>query len=354
MNNKVNYYLQLSQLQIAAECFWDKWDPKDNPNTSDWTSSELASYTKENYTKILTDGNLHSSKLTDPQAEEFFKNYEVVAHKQNTATGFSGTLFKAKRDIAGTDIKENQFIMGFRSTEFVEDQIRDSAGSNTTIKNTGFAWGQIADMEDWYAELNKKEILKDISSSNPLRISGYSLGGHLATSFGLLRQEDGTINNYDIYTFNGAGVGVVKSGNTLTERLAIFKSIMAGDGEFGNDPFAGEPDYAPDPNDSDRTILTEAGTLRKKAKDALAICRDLSKKIEDFSDTKGNQPFIPEKVKAEFNQYTLDAKIHYANLMAGLTTIGSGSIFEAGNPLWVTLGKPLPKMTELYGSGPTF
>ncbi len=151
MSNTVNYYLEMAKLQIATEAFWDKWDPITNKDTSSWSDADLDKDPDE-FKTILTKGNHHSSKMTAIQAEEFYANYEVKAHKQNTATGFSGTLYEAKRDIAGTDIKAGQKIMGFRSTEFVEDNIRDSQGSNQTIRSEGFAWGQIADMEDWYAD----------------------------------------------------------------------------------------------------------------------------------------------------------------------------------------------------------
>ena len=48
--------------------------------------------------------------------------------------------------------------MSFRSTEFIDDAARDNQATNTfEIKDTGFAWGQIADMEAWYAELKADE-----------------------------------------------------------------------------------------------------------------------------------------------------------------------------------------------------
>lgn len=44
-------------------------------------------------------------------------------------------------------------VLSFRSTEFIDDEVRDSQSSNVDIKEQGWAFGQIADMEAWYADL---------------------------------------------------------------------------------------------------------------------------------------------------------------------------------------------------------
>jgi hypothetical protein len=40
----------------------------------------------------LQTGNNRSSKFTPTQAAEFARDWKVVAHKENTGTGFSGAL----------------------------------------------------------------------------------------------------------------------------------------------------------------------------------------------------------------------------------------------------------------------
>ena len=124
----------------------------------------------------------------------------------NTKTGFSGTLFK--------NIHTDELVISFRSTEFVEDQLRDSIATNTLeITKVGWAMGQISDMEAWFNTLKTKGI---IGEDQKITVTGYSLGGHLATSFHILHSEqiDKT------FTFNGAGVGDVGSdGLTTKEEL---------------------------------------------------------------------------------------------------------------------------------------
>ena len=49
--------------------------------------------------------------------------------------------------------------MSFRITEFLDDNARDNMATNTMeLKEFGWAFGQIADMEKWYAD-----------TKNPLR-----------------------------------------------------------------------------------------------------------------------------------------------------------------------------------------
>ena len=168
-------YLKYADLQMAAEAFIR------NPETG-----ELA--TGSDVIALLKRGNNHSSKFTETQAQAFVNQWEVLDQEANTDTGFSGTLFKNR------DTKE--LILSFRSTEFIDDAIRDNASTNKLeINNTGFAWGQIRDMEAWYQSLSE--------NGGPLEgknfsVTGYSLGGHLATVFNSLHHEGGTHGSNDL------------------------------------------------------------------------------------------------------------------------------------------------------------
>ena len=146
--------------------------------------------------------------------------YMVVKHKSNTITGFSGTLFK--------NVKTGELILSFRSTEFVDDSLRDSkATCDLEIAKLGWALGQISDMEDFYAEL---KATGKISSTDFFYVTGYSLGGHLATAFNLLRQEAGEAERIvHTYTFNGAGTGSLLGGAQLQGILSDFR-------KWRNDP----------------------------------------------------------------------------------------------------------------------
>ena len=146
--------LKFANVQMAAEALLDR--PGD-------------------FAGQLIYGNNRSSKFTETQATDFSANWTVVEHKANTATGFSGTLFKNNAT--------NELVLSFRSTEFLDDNARDNKATNEMeIKAYGWAFGQIADMEKWYAELNADTSkLKGQSFA----VTGYSLGGKQRESSGV-------------------------------------------------------------------------------------------------------------------------------------------------------------------------
>jgi len=105
-------YLKYANLQMAAEAFLV--DSQEKPLTGQF------------YIDALVRGNLHASKFTQTQADAFtdpIKGWTVLDQKANTTTGFSGTLFKNNQT--------GELVISFRSTEFVDDAVRDSAATNT-------------------------------------------------------------------------------------------------------------------------------------------------------------------------------------------------------------------------------
>src|SRR4029078_2249329 len=62
-------------------------------------------------------------------------------------------------------------------------------------------------------------------------VTGYSLGGHLATAFNILRREaeaGGEVNPVlSTYTFNGAGVGDLRRGKRLTDAVDTFNRLRS-------------------------------------------------------------------------------------------------------------------------------
>jgi hypothetical protein len=204
-------YLKYANLQMAAEAFVRDPDTDALNGIGDALKA------------VLVIGNAHASKFTEIQAKDFVTLWKVIDQRANTKTGFSGTLFEALSTVEALGIHKGDRVISFRSTEFVDDAIRDNAATNTLeIKETGWAWGQISDMEKWYAEINEDpEKLKGKSFA----VTGYSLGGHLATAFNLLRQADGTQDRItQVVTFNGAGVGKVTQG-TLPDALEYFNNL---------------------------------------------------------------------------------------------------------------------------------
>ena len=169
--------LEFARLQLAAEALYGfkeakpEWvDSKGNINIGnmlfgrDYHNGDIK-------IEDLIRGNDHNSKFTPTDAAEFVENWEMVAHIANTATGFSGSLFRAKKDIPGTDIKRGDLTISFRSTEFVDDATRDSQATNTfEIADRGWAFGQISDMVRWVHILQRKGLI-----DRELNVTGYSL-----------------------------------------------------------------------------------------------------------------------------------------------------------------------------------
>jgi hypothetical protein len=170
---------------------------------------------------MLQKGNNHSSKMTAQQADQFSREWTVVSHQPNTATGFSGTLFQYKgADDPSRGLTNGQYVVSFRSTEFIEDTARDNQATNTLeLSQGGWAFGQVADMDTWW------QSVKSQVGTQGVDVTGYSLGGSLAASFFELygsKVNGGVVNK--VYTFNGAGVGEVKAGTSLAGVINDFKA----------------------------------------------------------------------------------------------------------------------------------
>jgi Ca2+-binding RTX toxin-like protein len=177
MNTDVKNLLKYANLQTAAEARLDLFNYSSPSGLED----------------ALKYGNNRSSKFTDVLAAQFTSEWSVVDHKPNTSTGFSGTLFRNNAT--------GELVLSFRSTEFADDAARDNQATNAMeIRPFGYAFGQIADMKAWTDNLldtNK------INANQPLTVTGYSLGGHLAGAFSEIYPNLATAT----YTFNGAGIG---------------------------------------------------------------------------------------------------------------------------------------------------
>lgn len=134
-------------LQIAAETLFGR-KPVDPAVAPGFYPEDL------DVTKLVEVGNLHSSRMTQEQAEKFVTEWKVISHQPNTATGFSATLFECLVDDPARGMSVGKLVISIRSTEFIEDSTRDSKATNELeIRQTGWAFGQIADMEAWWNSL---------------------------------------------------------------------------------------------------------------------------------------------------------------------------------------------------------
>ena len=95
--------LKFANLQMASEALLNK------PEIGE------RRYSGDALIAGIREGNNRSLKFTQTQAEAFSDEWEVVAQKANTATGFSGTLFRNKAH-------PGELVLSFRSTEFIHGQ----------------------------------------------------------------------------------------------------------------------------------------------------------------------------------------------------------------------------------------
>lgn len=192
-------YLKYANLQMAAEA------PLVNPDGT----------VRADIPGALQEGNYHAFRFTEVQAKAFAdpaKGWTVLDQRVDTATGFSGTLFKNN--------ETREVVVSFRSTEFIDDAARDNEATNKLeIGDFGFALGQLSDMEAWYAELSRDG---GPLSGKAFSVTGYSLGGHLATAFNLMHPGAAS----QVVTFNGAGIGKIGDGS-LEDTYAKLPRMVA-------------------------------------------------------------------------------------------------------------------------------
>ncbi len=202
-------WLQFAIQQVAAESYLDSFAFQN--------SNELIRRLRfgNNNAIVLGLGNPDDApslsgqtRLTAVQAEVFSHRYQIIDHHANDATGFSATLMK--------DTTAGQYTLSFRSSEYAADgeggdRARDIFGADTEIKNNGFAFAQLVSMERYYRELQADPA--KLPPGAVLNVTGFSLGGHLATVFTELHANE--INQ--TYTFNGAGRGDFREGTVSGE-----------------------------------------------------------------------------------------------------------------------------------------
>ncbi|MEI8572370.1 hypothetical protein U737_23685 [Methylomonas sp. LW13] len=200
IESPITSYLKYMRLQVVAEAFL----------TDEFGNLLTPGMPQGEYEKALINGNTHTSKLTTTEIEAFKADWTVLAQQANTDTGFSGTLFKST---------DGEYVISFRSTEFVDDNIRDSFGTNNSISDYGWAFGQISDMMKWFQGLN-------LPAGAHVTLTGYSLGGHLATAFTMLVQERNLPITIDhAYLFNSAGTGGLNNGASLSQVIQTFDQL---------------------------------------------------------------------------------------------------------------------------------
>ncbi|MFM9886071.1 MAG: calcium-binding protein, partial [Burkholderiales bacterium] len=232
---KIEQWYQGSLIQIAAESYF-----------------QIAEFSFSNTARVkdaLMQGNTPPGspppeqyvRMTAVQADEFLARYKIIDQLENTSSGFSATVL--------FDNLTGRYVLSMRSTEYRNsnengDFQRDgSYGADGEIANSGFALGQLRDMEWYLGELKAGRLqhgmigegakLKDYllaaqNSDKKLDVVGYSLSSHLATVFTELHPElvASTIN------FNGPGRGQILGGvrfatpPSIASMLQMFNELI--------------------------------------------------------------------------------------------------------------------------------
>jgi hypothetical protein len=194
--SEISAWLQFALQQMAAESYLDgiSFNNAEQIRTQLRLGNNRPGFPESGFTRMTT-----------LQAEQFTQHYQIIDHHANDATGFSATLMCEKNQDGELT---NRYTLSFRSLEYQNqaqggDWERDGQGGAAgEIAGAGFALGQLASMERYYQELKNSGKLPVGATLN---VTGYSLGGHLATVFTELHTADININFGQTVTFNAAG-----------------------------------------------------------------------------------------------------------------------------------------------------
>ncbi len=127
---------------------------------------------------------------------DFTNRFRILAHQENTDSGFSATLFEDMQD-------SNQKIFAIRGTEFPSGFFDDVLDADKDLALGKLASNQYIDMIKFYEDCVQKGCITDFT---PLTITGHSLGGCLAQLLTLSLATSANANNVkEVYTFNSPG-----------------------------------------------------------------------------------------------------------------------------------------------------
>jgi hypothetical protein len=105
--------LKFAHIQMAAEALLGGLNPESE---------------RDQLINALIVGNRRASAFPVVLAGEFADEWVVVSHRENAAgSGFSGTLFRSRSP--NSDAGTHEYALAFRSTEFVDDSIRDATST---------------------------------------------------------------------------------------------------------------------------------------------------------------------------------------------------------------------------------
>ncbi len=303
------------------------------------------------------DGNLPGkTRMTTALAERFLATYDIVDHHANDSTGFSATLMRYVEDGV------TKYTLSFRSTEprpaveggdvnrdglFADGLLGLTAAADGEIAAQGFAFGQLMAMEQYYADLRQGKLTNGTidptlqaffaNPANKINVTGYSLGGHLATVFTELHDAQVA----QAYIFNGSGRGRMSGffsgtdGATLSAEEARMRTML---NRFSE-------------------VLFDPAVWRSNATPAQLERLDPFHAIEDaaIAAHDANPSWNPFASGSTENVY-LDPRYQWAKLVARdeYDTIGTALLELSTGLKGIAVDQgATPKIHQLYGLGAT-
>ena len=263
MNTNIASLYEFTLQQMAAESYFEDIALTDQLNMGKALIRGTNRIGYQNGPADLNEGYPGYTRMTSVQADDFLSKYKVVHQwsdnpttgavpgsrptaegidgkpKLNAGellanTGLSATLIQ-KLDSNG--VPTNEYTLAIRSTEFRDwskggDGERDKTAADIKgIAFNGFALAQLDALEQYYTWLKDNSLLP--ANAN-LNVTGYSLGGQLATVFTEIHQ--GEMGTGQAVTFNGAGRGTWNSSaGGLAAMISYYHSVL------------NNPAIAPDP-----------------------------------------------------------------------------------------------------------
>ena len=156
MSTLVKTWLDNAILQSVAESYLDLLPGFGTKNLS----LDVVLSKGVNHPELNPNGK-GATALTQIQIDWFKAHYDIVSHYPSDASGFSATLFRSK--------ETGEYTLSFRSTEYQLQSLggdweRDGANAaDGDISKYGFALGQLASMETFYANLKQGKTWNNVS-----------------------------------------------------------------------------------------------------------------------------------------------------------------------------------------------
>lgn len=253
MNRDISQLYDFVLMQMAAEAYFENINLSNRLAVAEQLQlgTNRPGYNNQTDPSIgrpdVNDGWPVYTRMTSQQAAEFVSRFEILhqwsdnptptgtrpAPEGNPAFARLNAEILANTGMSATLIRDRErgtYTLAMRSTEYNHsdkggDGERDKLNADfLSIAFRGFALAQLDALEHYYAWLKNNGKLPH---GAVLNVTGYSLGGHLATVFTEIHQHDPDIRFGETVTFNGAGRGRYDATEgSLADMLALYRQVL--------------------------------------------------------------------------------------------------------------------------------